>query len=151
MKVSNNFIMQEFIPPKEYATIMKLKTEQGRLKAFYKLVDKRIVELAQFYREFFKVPIIINNWHSGGTYTLRGMRPTSSKVGAKHSMHKSKPCGAFDCDVKGKTAEQVRDIIMDNQELFYSKGLRRLEDDVTWIHNDLKITNLKDKIYVFKP
>jgi len=155
MKISKHFVMQEFLPPIQYKNIMKLSTDEMRLKAFYKLIDRRIIDLAEYYRQFFGRAIIVNNWHSGGTYTLRGWRPRNSKIGAVNSMHKLGK--AFDCDVQGWTAEEVRDRIVEQsegkfQKQFYDAGLRRLEDDVSWVHSDIKeVENYKDKIYLFKP
>lgn len=149
MKLNKYFTIQEFLPPKEFERINKLKTDNEKLEAFYKLVNPKIVELATFYREFFKAPIIINNWSSKGSYTLRGWRPRETKIGAKFSEHKNGR--AFDCDVKGLTAEEVRKIILENEVLFYSKGLRRIENLVNWVHSDIKETNLINKIMVFNP
>lgn len=149
MKISKHFVMQEFLPPIQYKYIMSFP-EEARQQMFNRLVDPKIVELAEFYREYFKVPIIVNNWHTGGTYTLRGWRPKNCPVGASNSMHKVGK--AFDCDIQGLGAEQVRKIILSNQELFYKAGLRRIEDDVTWIHSDIKeVANYTNKIYKFKP
>lgn len=150
MKISKHFVMQEFLPEAEYLTIMKYENEELRLKAFYSLIDRRIVKLAEFYREYFKVPVIINNWHTGGTYTLRGWRPKNCPIGAINSMHKQGK--AFDCDIKGLNVQEVRKIIMLNEELFYKAGLRRIESDVTWLHSDIKrVANYTNKIYKFKP
>jgi len=150
MKLSNSqfFLAQEFLPPLQYKNILRLP-EDKREAAFYKLVNPKIVKLANFFREYFDAPVIINNWHSGGTYTLRGWRPKESKIGAKNSQHKI-GC-AFDCDVKGKSAEEVRKIIQENQPLFYAKGLRRNENLVSWVHNDIKETGQTDKIILFNP
>ena len=141
--------MQEFIPPKEYGEINKLKTNEEKLNAFYKLINPKIIELAVFYREYFKKPIVINNWHTGGTYTLRGWRPRNTKIGAKFSEHKNG--NAFDCDVKGLSPNQVRKIILTDQNLFFSKGLRRVESLVNWVHSDIKETNLTNKVLFFNP
>lgn len=125
--------MQEFLPPTIYAKVIKT---DDPVATFYQYVDKRIVELAEFYREYFDAPIIINNWHQKGLYTLRGFRPKSTKLGAKMSMHKFGK--AFDCDVVGMSATEVRNKIRANKDLFYSKGLRRIENGVAWVHSDIK-------------
>ncbi len=145
MKISEHFLVQEFLTPNQYKAFSKNPTKE----AFYKLIHPSVVELAEFYRDFFDAPVIINNWHVGGTYTLRGLRPKNCDIGAKFSMHKVGK--AFDCDIKGLTAEQVRDIIESNQELFYKKGLRRIENNVSWLHSDIKETNLTNKILFFNP
>lgn len=146
MKVSKNFNMTEFLTPEDFKKVMQTKDP---MKTFYSLVDPKIVELAQFYRDFFKAEIIINNWSYGGTYTLRGKRPKNTTVGASNSQHKIGR--AFDCDVKGLTAEQVRQIIKQNKNLFFSKGLRRVENNVNWVHSDIKETKLINEIKFFNP
>lgn len=133
MKISEHFVAQEFLPRATFNAIMKT---EDPLKEFFKLVNPKIIAVAEFYRNFFGVPIIVNNWHSGGTYEYRGWRPKNCKVGAKKSQHKLG--NAFDCDVKGKSAESVRTIILKNKGLFYANGVRRLENGVTWVHTDIK-------------
>jgi len=146
MKISENFEIEEFLTPEDYKIVSSSKDPYTE---FYKLVDPKIVDLAIFYREFFGKQIIINNWLYKGTYTLRGKKPFNATVGAEYSQHKIGR--AFDCDVKGLSSSQVRKIIKNNQALFYSKGLRRVENGVTWLHSDIKETKLINKIYFFNP
>jgi len=148
-KVSKHFTAAEFLPPAQHKIVMARKTEAERLAKFYVFMDKRTVEYAEKVRVYFGVPVTINNWNSGGSYTLRGWRPRNTSVGAKNSQHKVGM--AIDYDVKGMTAEEVRQMIRDDQKLFYSFGLRRVEDTTSWVHNDLKDMNVRDKIYFFNP
>lgn len=56
---------------------------------------------------------------------------------------------AFDLDVQGMTAEEVRDWIEENADLFPFKI--RLEDGVTWVHIDTIDEEKNPKIYRFLP
>ena len=97
-------------------------------------------------REFFGVPITVNNWHIGGSFQYRGFRPSDCKVGAKMSQHRFG--NAFDCDIKGYTAEQARQKILANQDHLLLRSITRLEAGTSWVHFDLK--PLQRKIHVFK-
>lgn len=152
MKINKYFDMREFIPKSEYNKIMKLR-EDDRLNAFYKLINPKIVDIASKLREMFNRPMIINNWHTGGNYTMRGWRPTNTKIGAKKSMHKKGM--AFDFDVKGLTDSQVKEFIMNHEKELYAIGVRRMEneeDSATWTHLDIKdVKGYTNKIYQFRP
>ncbi len=142
--------MQEFLPPAEYDKIIKLK-EDERLNSFYKLIDSNIIKIATFLRKLFGKPMIINNWYTGGTYTLRGWRPKNCPIGAKFSMHKKGK--AFDFDIVGLTDNQVKEIVIKNEKELYKLGVRRMEsreDAGTWCHLDtLDVKGITDKIYIF--
>ena len=62
----SNFKIQEFIPK----TVWELR-EHRRPKWF---IQPEVIKLAQFYRDWWGVPVHINNWHVGGTFNLRGFR-----------------------------------------------------------------------------
>lgn len=52
MDISKNFILQEFMPPDMISTY-------GKNCRWY--IRKQIIDLAQFYREWFDVPVYIND------------------------------------------------------------------------------------------
>jgi len=97
-------------------------------------------------REFFGVPVTVNNWHIGGSFQYRGYRPPNCKVGAKISQHKFG--NAFDCDIKGYTAEEARQKILANQDDPLLMKIMRLEGNVKWVHIDC--LPVKNGIHVFK-
>jgi hypothetical protein len=155
MKINEYFVAQEFIPPVEYEQIMKLH-EDLRLKAFYKLVDERLVKIATYIREKLKAPVRLNTWHiSNGGFQWRGHRTKECTIGAKFSMHKRTPCGAIDFNVVGMTDNAVKEWIMENQKELYALGVRRMEDKkiaTTWTHLDTKrVKGHENKIHVFMP
>ena len=79
MKLNKYFEMQEFLPPDEYKLVSE---SENPLKAFYSRMDKRIIDLAVFVREFFGKPVRVNTWQIGGQFSLRGWRPKTCKIGA---------------------------------------------------------------------
>lgn len=149
MKLNAYFRMEEFVPPLIYNKILKSKNP---LATFYTYVNPQIISIATFTRELFGKPLIVNNWHTGGTYTLRGYRPSNTKIGAKFSMHKLGK--AFDFDVVGLPDSDVKAFIMKNQESFYKAGVRRMEsalDAPTWTHLDIKeVEGYENKLYIFR-
>tara|TARA_R110002167_G_C12437001_1_gene630439 strand:- start:150 stop:575 length:426 start_codon:yes stop_codon:yes gene_type:complete len=131
MKLTNNFWLQEFVPRSMYR-------KWGDNSTWF--IDDRIPKLAQFVRDRYKVPIIINNWHyqKEGVYNFRGYRPANTSVGAKKSQHKFGRAFDFNCKIPLK--EIFADILL-NKELFMKKGLRAVENierSVTWIHMDVR-------------
>ena len=109
------------------------------------LFDEGLLIAIDRLRECLGRPITINNWKSGGRFKWRGLRTNSCKIGAPKSMHRF-GC-AFDFDVKGMTAQEVRDYLMNHQIMF--PEIKRIEDGVNWVHIDCKVTN-KEGIYLFK-
>ena len=155
MKVSENFDIREFVPKSIWDRCGKNSTW---------FVSRQVVELAQFYKDFFSeyyrandnsgkevegVSIVINNWHySSGGHQYRGFRPPKSTVGASLSQHRF--CNAFDCDINIKYTDgtrkeadykEIHKIIKENNDLFMSKGLTCVEsvkDAPTWLHSDMR-------------
>lgn len=120
-------------------------------EAFLKrLLDPRVVPIMEQLRSSLGRPIYINNWLWGGRSQSRGFRAFTSSVGARYSQHKFGR--AVDFSVGGMSANQVRQHILDNEQLYMSMGVSRLEDGrvaTTWIHFDVSWTGL-DRIYVFR-
>jgi uncharacterized protein YcbK (DUF882 family) len=98
------------------------------------LMDERLLMTLDAMREHYKRPITINNWHWGGRFSLRGLRPMDSNVGAKYSQHKFGR--AVDLDVAGIPAEKVRNDIRSG--LF--PEITCIETDINWVHIDVRNT-----------
>jgi len=142
VKVSRDFDIRELVPPSIWERF-------GQKSVWF--VRPGVIELAQFYREFFDSPVRINDWHYGGDLTMRGFRPPSSGVGAELSQHRFG--NAFDCDIEGLTADEVREAILKHESAFMEAGLTTLESGAyapTWVHSDLRTTN-KDQITMVAP
>lgn len=153
MQLNKYFIAQEFLSKREYEKLMTLPADM-RLNAFYKLVDKRVVESVMFIRKTIGLPVEVNTWHKGGDKQWRGHRTPECKIGSKLSMHRKTPCQAVDFTVIGMDISEIRKFINEHQAELYALGIRRMEsviDAPTWIHNDMKfVKNYKDKIYTFR-
>jgi hypothetical protein len=106
-------------------------------------------------RHNLKKPITINNWAFGGRLTQRGLRTNvSAMVLNKNFLYLSAHMlgKAVDFDVKGMTACEVRQWIVDNADLFpYQIRLERnlKGKPISWIHLDIIQDESKPKIYLF--
>ena len=131
------FKTQELIDPKLY----KILGDEA-----IKLLNPEALVALINLREFFGAPVTVNNWHIGGSFQYRGYRSLDCKVGAKLSQHRLG--NAFDCDIKGYTAEEARQKILANQDHLLLRSITRLEAGTSWVHFDLK--PLQRRIHVFK-
>ncbi len=141
-KVSPNFYIHEFVPGQIYRSY-------GVNSQWF--VRPEVVKLAEFYRKWFDAPVTINDWYWGGRFSERGYRVPDTTTGAKYSQHKFG--AAFDCNVKGLSANEVRNEILNNQFHFMAAGLTTLEHPAyapTWVHSDIRNTGNKD-ILIVKP
>lgn len=120
----------------------------------YELVDRRTYEqmgdgaLSLFHpdalqalddlRDYFKVPVTVNNWRKGGPFQWRGYRTKekAAALGAPNSMHARG--GAFDCTVSGITAAAARSRIMADKDNPLLCRITRMEAGVSWLHFDIK-------------
>jgi len=98
-------------------------------------------------REFFNAPVTVNNWFWGGSLQFRGLRPVYCTIGATYSQHRFG--NAFDCDVKGVSAEEVRKTIIDNKDHELLRHITCIEADVDWLHFDCR--NIPERIKLVKP
>ena len=130
------FKAYELVPPEVYKQF-------GELSEY--LIDSGLRRDLDALRKFIDMPIVVNNWKWGGQFQYRGFRPFDCKEGNPVSMHKL-GC-AIDCHCPHLTAEELRQIIINNQSKF--KHTKRIEADVNWLHIDTKKTGL-DCIYLFK-
>ena len=108
-------------------------------------------------REFFDVPVRVNNWFWGGQLQWRGLRTKVCKIGAAKSEHRlihyrNRPphlCSAIDYDVQGMSAQDVRDQIVANQDNPLLQHITRMEKGTSWVHMDCK--PVERRIRVFMP
>lgn len=112
----------------------------------WQLFDENLLIAIDRLRDVLCKPITINNWKSGGQFKWRGIRTNSCKIGATRSPHKIGK--AFDFDVKGMKAQEVRDYIVSHQKMF--PEITRMEKDVNWVHVDCMPHKYKG-LYLFNP
>jgi hypothetical protein len=98
-------------------------------------------------REYFNSPITVNNWAIGGESQCRGFRPFSEPTGAKYSQHRLG--NAFDCDIAGHTADEVREEILKNPDHDAFKFINCLEIGISWLHFDTR--NIQKRILLVQP
>ena len=121
----------------------------------WQFIDSKLMESLLVIREGLNLPMYINDWSYGGKFDERGLRHNLSDMVinktqpylSAHMMGK-----AVDFDVKGMTAEDVRDWICDNEELFPHKI--RLEHKkngkpINWVHLDVFDYSKNPHIYKF--
>ena len=115
------------------------------------LFDPEALQALDDFREFFGVPVTINNWHSGGPFEWRGFRTPekAAELGAPRSAHAKGR--AFDCDIEGHGAEYARQIILANRNNPLLLRITRLESGVNWVHFDvMELPPGVERIHLFK-
>lgn len=102
-------------------------------------LDDRLIETLDIVRErILGVPVTVNNWRQGGSFSQRGLRCNccqlvKSKIAPYLSAHVLGK--AIDFDAKGMTANEVRAAIIKAQLLLPYPV--RLETGVSWVHLDV--------------
>ncbi len=130
MKVAKNFYLSEFLHP-------SFLENKGINPLWF--VDPRVFTMAQALRNRFQKPVIINDWVTDGAYSLSGLRPFSSSIGATFSQHKYGR--AIDPKVLGIDALEVQLDIRRNWKFYQRAGLTTIEDSTpTWTHMDCRNT-----------
>jgi len=128
------FKAYELVPREIYQT----KTEDEIFAMFNPAILRAIDRIRQRLGK-----VTINNWKNGGSFSQRGFR-THPKTGSQHCIG-----NGLDFDVAGMTAKQVRNYIKYHEKEF--PEIKRMEDDVSWVHIDGKEHNKCEGIYLFKP
>lgn len=115
--------------------------------------DERLLDTLYVIRTKLNKPIYVNNWQIGGNLSQRGLRCNCCiLVKEKTALEKvymstHMQGNGIDFDVKGMTAQKVREWIVKNQILLpYSV---RLEADVNWVHLDLRTDGKQGKVTFF--
>lgn len=142
MKLNKYFELEEFVPPQIFKRYGANSIQ---------FLDPKIIEIATAYREFFDMPVLINNWYNGGPYSYRGYRPPRVNVGGELSQHKFGR--AFDCNIGKMTPKQMSDTIIANWDYFKAFGLTTLENykfTDGWLHSDCRTTN-RDTLLIVNP
>ena len=140
MKINKYFDIKEVISPNVYA-------EYG--DEALQFLDTEAIDVLENIREILGVPLICNNWYSGGTRKYCGYREPECKVGSKNSWHKKGK--AFDLVSTKMSAAEMRDKLEENKDLLIRPI--RVEkwdgdEEIAWLHFDLGNTK-GQKIYFF--
>lgn len=140
--------MNKYVPKyfKDYELLPPEVIESAGVNALL-LMDERILIALDAVRKLIGFPVIVNNWHSGGSFTQRGFR--TEVIGAKYSQHRYGR--AVDFDVQGMTAEQVRNAIAGAWKTSTPlQNIRRMEADVSWVHIDCAPVECSNGPVIFK-
>jgi len=129
------FKVQEFVSKKFYA-------DRGD-KAIYH-IDSRAIKFIEELRGVLGKSITINDWSWGGKFQHRGYRTTDSSDYSPHSQHSDGR--ALDFDVKGMTANEVREFLIANVNNSIMKDVSFIESDCNWVHIDFRYSEFNDLI-----
>lgn len=106
MKANKYFTVEELVPKNVYNII-----GDDAIRLF----NPKALEALENVREILGVPLICNNWKSGGTRNNCGYRVPDSTVGATKSAHKDGE--AFDLVSSKMSAAEMRNKLEANQHL----------------------------------
>lgn len=144
MKVSNNFYLEEFIPPEYYDVFSKQRLLQ--------LIDGRIIKMAQFLRDRFGRPLYINTWKDLGDYSQSGLRTYNSRYYSPTSQHTFGR--AIDIKFSDISPKEVFEDIVSNYKEYGDSFITTVEDveyTPTWIHVDCRNVFTKNGVYIVAP
>jgi hypothetical protein len=116
------------------------------------LLDSRILFFIDSLREYYNKSITINNWHDSGSFQNRGFRTPNTTTGGYYSQHRHGR--AFDLDVLGVPAEEVRQFIIkqyNNIKYSFLKYITCIELDVNWVHIDNRSVDTSKGVLKIKP
>lgn len=128
-------------------------------KRAWKFFSSDLLECVLIIRENLNKPMTINDWYWGGKFSQRGLRTVLQQI-VRNTFYRGRLYlsahllgEAIDFDVKGMTADEVRNWIVDNATLFPCKI--RLEQskngkNINWVHLDTFWEEKNPKVYLFK-
>lgn len=138
------FLPQELVDPQIY----RLLGDQ-----VIKLIDPRLLIAIDKLREAYG-PILINNWHTGGSFKESGLRTQITATGAPRSAHKLGQALDLKFLTTGLTPQEVwADMKKNMDSKDWDSYIKRIEDPAitkTWLHIDT-IEHSSLGIKVFKP
>lgn len=121
-----------------YELVPQVDFERYGNRLWY-VFDDRILQAADVLRGLYG-PMVVNDWHDGGSNHFRGFRPAGCTVGATFSQHRYGR--ALDLIPQETTAEKIRgDIIADPEIVTDWMGdllITAMETGVSWLHIDCR-------------
>jgi len=151
----------------------------GRLKAYFKITelvdettykahgerafkffDTKLLISMLFIRETLGKGITVNNWTNGGPFSQRGLRTNVCDIVKKKTNKDRLYLSAhvlgqgIDFDVKGMTADQVREWLQSVADQLPFKirlehKINKTGKTITWVHLDTFDEDKNGKIYLF--
>lgn len=142
---AKHFRIEELCPRE---IIQKYKKEYGGIERCWQFFDPRAIIGLDWVRDFFDKPVTVNNWLWGGELNYRGFRPITCTVGSDESQHRLGR--GWDLNVKGLTAEEVKDAILGADPGEHHITYMEWFDGMTWTHIDYRNSPFEG-VHVFKP
>jgi len=128
-----NFIAQEFLP-KEVFNHFQDKYNNGALGLRY--INKNIVPMMLFLRDYFKKPIVINNWYQDGPFNGRTLRLPDNAAYTPYSDHTYG--NAIDFNIPGIDIPALYVILLleipNTLKTFNVTSIEEVTMTPTWIH-----------------
>ncbi len=143
-QLKNFFVIEELVCP----DVVKKFGEKA-----WGLFDKDILEALLWVRVNLGKKIIINTYKWGGKYSQRGLRCNLCSLVREKVLREELYVSAhilakaFDYDVEGMTAEEVRQFLLQHTKDFPVKI--RLEKGVGWVHMDTYDNGGLEKVSFF--
>lgn len=101
------FVLQEFVSKKMFE-------KYGHKPDYlWRVINPFILEAIVIVRNFYAVPVTVNNWHIDGPYSQSGLRDDDAEDGVEFSTHKFGD--ALDFRVKGVSSARVQRDIRNNK------------------------------------
>jgi hypothetical protein len=141
-KIGNTMYLSKHFTPVELLPKSWLETYGAEIGML--AIDERILITLDALRDYFAVPITVNNWAKGGAFSFRGLRTPEClqyKPDSQHAFGR-----AIDFDVQGLSADYVRGVILDGQARW--PLITRMEIGTPWIHIDCAGTGLPKIVMV---
>ena len=140
------FELYELLPPEVFSW-EDMVAKEKHLQKGWSLLDNKLLETIDVVRDIIGLPLICNTWFQNGERRNSGYRSAGCTVGAAKSQHKLGKAVDLICS-KMSAEDMRRKIIQHQDKLPYPI---RMEDDVNWLHIDVKEQDYKgNKIYLFK-
>lgn len=128
-----NFILQELVNP----DVFKARGDRA-----WQLLDDRALTTLQALRDALG-PLVVNNWHIGGSFSESGLRSPLTLTGAVWSQHKFGR--AFDCKFREAAPREARDYVFANRGKFpHLTVIENVIHTPTWFHFDTRFTGRPD-------
>jgi len=134
---SKYFEIHELMPKKLF--------EEVKEEVLWRMVPEQLIDNIDRLKEMFNEgSMTINDYYWDGQREWSGLRTKDSKLYSEGSMHSV--MGATDSVWSDYSVDEIRMYIMNHQDKF--PGIRRIEGEVNWLHQDIKETGRR-RIYVF--
>lgn len=157
MKMNREEIIKQLKRYFEIHELVGISTYNKYGERAWMFLDTDALHALLIVRQGMGYPITVNNWFWGGKFSQRGLRTNLQQIFRKyfgksilylsgHVLGK-----AFDFDVEGFTAEEVRSWVIRNEDLFPFKI--RLENtlngkQINWVHLDTLYEIKNPKVYL---